>query len=192
MAWSTPKTWTPGELVTAAQLNEFIRDNMNAMFPVGSFLLRAASYTTVETAVEGRWLQCNGVAVSRTTYAVLFNYLNGMSPALPFGVGNGSTTFGLPDLRGRVVVAEGEHAEIASMGQSDGGAIGVRTPLHYHEAGFGASSVGGTVPNPSSYDTGITQSFPTSPLNNISGRNTRSKDAPAFQVVGSWFIKYTT
>lgn len=29
MAWHTPKTWTPGEVVSAANLNEQLRDNMN-------------------------------------------------------------------------------------------------------------------------------------------------------------------
>lgn len=31
MAWSTPRTWTTGELVTAAMLNQEIRDNSNAL-----------------------------------------------------------------------------------------------------------------------------------------------------------------
>lgn len=29
MAWNTPKTWTPGEVVSAANLNQQLRDNMN-------------------------------------------------------------------------------------------------------------------------------------------------------------------
>lgn len=29
MAWTTPKSWTVGELVSAADLNEQIRDNMD-------------------------------------------------------------------------------------------------------------------------------------------------------------------
>lgn len=41
------------------------------------------------------WLLCNGSAVSRTTYAVLFSAIG-----TTFGVGNGSTTFNLPDMRG--------------------------------------------------------------------------------------------
>ena len=42
------------------------------------------------------WLACNGAAVSRTTYADLFAAIS-----TTFGVGDGSTTFNLPDLRGR-------------------------------------------------------------------------------------------
>jgi microcystin-dependent protein len=44
------------------------------------------------------WLKCNGAAVSRTTYARLFRAIG-----TTFGVGNGSTTFNLPDLRGEFI-----------------------------------------------------------------------------------------
>ena len=49
------------------------------------------------TAPAG-WLKANGAAVSRTTYAALFAAIG-----TTFGVGDGSTTFGLPDLRGEFV-----------------------------------------------------------------------------------------
>lgn len=42
------------------------------------------------------WLLCDGTAVSRTSYAALFA-VTGTN----FGIGDGSTTFNLPDLRGR-------------------------------------------------------------------------------------------
>lgn len=35
MAYTTPRTWVTGELVTAAMLNANIRDNENAAFPLG-------------------------------------------------------------------------------------------------------------------------------------------------------------
>lgn len=48
------------------------------------------------------WLFCDGRAVSRTTYAALFAAIG-----TKFGVGDGSTTFNIPDLRGRVMVGSG-------------------------------------------------------------------------------------
>lgn len=51
----------------------------------------------VASAPSG-WLLCGGAAVSRTTYAALFAVIGTY-----FGAGDGSTTFNLPDLRGRVV-----------------------------------------------------------------------------------------
>jgi len=47
------------------------------------------------------WLFCYGQAVSRTTYAALFTAL-----ATTYGAGDGSTTFNLPDLRGRVIAGQ--------------------------------------------------------------------------------------
>ena len=44
------------------------------------------------------WLKCNGEVVSRTQYPALFEVIG-----TRFGAGNGSTTFGLPDLRGEFV-----------------------------------------------------------------------------------------
>jgi microcystin-dependent protein len=48
------------------------------------------------TSAPTGWLACDGTAISRTTYASLF-----ASIGTSFGVGDGSTTFNLPDLRGR-------------------------------------------------------------------------------------------
>lgn len=51
----------------------------------------------MSTAPAG-WLECNGSAVSRTTYADLFAAIGSA-----YGVGDGSTTFNLPDMRGQFV-----------------------------------------------------------------------------------------
>lgn len=53
------------------------------------------------TAAPARWLLCYGQAVSRVTYALLFAVTG-----TTFGVGNGSTTFNLPDLRGTVTAGK--------------------------------------------------------------------------------------
>jgi microcystin-dependent protein len=47
------------------------------------------------------WLLCFGQTVSRTTYAGLFATIG-----TTWGSGDGSTTFGLPDLRGRAVAGK--------------------------------------------------------------------------------------
>lgn len=53
-----------------------------------------------DTAPTG-WLMCYGQAISRTTYADLFTAIG-----TTHGVGDGSTTFNLPDCRGRVVAGQ--------------------------------------------------------------------------------------
>jgi microcystin-dependent protein len=52
------------------------------------------------TAPSG-WLLCFGQAVSRTAYPVLFTTLS-----TTYGAGDGSTTFNLPDLRGRAIAGK--------------------------------------------------------------------------------------
>lgn len=47
------------------------------------------------------WLMCDGSAVSRTAFAELF-----ASIGTTYGTGDGSTTFNLPDLRGRVAAGK--------------------------------------------------------------------------------------
>jgi microcystin-dependent protein len=58
--------------------------------PVGSITMYGGS-----SAPTG-WLYCNGQNVSRTTFANLFSAIGET-----FGAGDGSSTFGLPDLRDR-------------------------------------------------------------------------------------------
>ena len=54
------------------------------------------------TAPTG-WLMCNGQAVSRTTYATLFAVIG-----TTYGTGDGSTTFNVPDMRGRAPIGVGQ------------------------------------------------------------------------------------
>jgi microcystin-dependent protein len=188
MAWTTPRTWTL-ELVDATDFNTHIRDNLISVLPIATLILRCAAYTTTETAVESRWLQCNGVAVSRSTYSLLFAYLNSLSPALPFGSGNGTTTFNLPDLRGRAAWAEGEATGWTdNMGVGDGLPIAERSPEHHHLSQYGTTSVGGSVPVAATFDSTITNTYPTTLSS--AGNGAGLQDAPSYLVVGSWFIKY--
>ena len=61
------------------------------------------------------WLLCDGTAVSRTTYSALFGILS-----TTYGAGDASTTFNVPDMRGRVPVGVGTGA--------GGGAAGTGAP----------------------------------------------------------------
>jgi microcystin-dependent protein len=63
--------------------------------PVGAIVAWPAS------SVPTGWLECYGQAVSRTTYAALFAAIG-----TAYGVGDGSTTFNLPDMRGRTIAGE--------------------------------------------------------------------------------------
>lgn len=91
------------------------------------------------TSVEGWWstvpsgyLVEDGSAVSRTTYAALFAVIG-----TTFGSGNGSTTFNLPDSRGRVGVnLNPSDTEFNTVGKKFGSATHIMTlaelPSHSH------------------------------------------------------------
>ena len=91
------------------------------------------------------WLLCDGSAVSRTTQASLFAVIG-----VKFGAGDGSTTFNLPDFRGRVPVVVGTHADINVVGANDGAAVANRRPKHSHPAaGLTFTGSAGTTGNDS-------------------------------------------
>ncbi|MBN1679581.1 MAG: hypothetical protein JW966_04765 [Anaerolineae bacterium] len=64
MAWTSPKTWEAGELVTATLFNTHLRDNLNALkSPPSQQILRdnSGNYTTTSTsfvAIDSTNLKC--------------------------------------------------------------------------------------------------------------------------------------
>lgn len=60
------------------------------------------------------WLLCDGSAISRTTYAGLFQLIN-----TKFGSGDGTNTFNLPDARGRVLVQSGTGSGLTARNIGD-------------------------------------------------------------------------
>lgn len=56
------------------------------------------------------WLECDGSAVSRTTYGALFAAIG-----TAYGAGDNSTTFNLPDYRGRSPLGQGQGDPIGGV-----------------------------------------------------------------------------
>jgi microcystin-dependent protein len=80
------------------------------------------------TAPQG-FLLCDGSAVSRTTYATLFDTIG-----TTYGAGDGSTTFNLPDMSGRVPVGVSQSYALASTGGEEGHVLlSSEIPTHSHE-----------------------------------------------------------
>lgn len=65
--------------------------------------------TYISSSAPSGWLTCDGSAVSRTAYSALFSVVS-----TTFGTGDGSTTFNLPDLRGRVPIGAGQGSNLSS------------------------------------------------------------------------------
>lgn len=94
---------------TAGQTHTIVRgDADSGLMPIGSILPYAANtYQNIENAPP--WHICDGTALSRTTYARLFAVIG-----TTWGAGDGSTTFNLPDLRGRTLIGAGAGAGLTA------------------------------------------------------------------------------
>jgi microcystin-dependent protein len=77
--------------------------------PTGSLTMWAGAVASPPTG----WLACNGANVSRTTYSALFAVIG-----TSFGIGDNSTTFGLPNLLNRFPVGAGGTYALAATGGS--------------------------------------------------------------------------
>ena len=109
-----PKTFTGGERLFAEDLNSNFEaldtrlataefdlnaaetdiDNLQA----SAFVPSGAVFWFAASAAPTGYLECDGADVSRSTYSALFDVVGET-----FGAGDGSTTFGLPDLRGEFI-----------------------------------------------------------------------------------------
>jgi prepilin-type N-terminal cleavage/methylation domain-containing protein len=92
----------------------------------------------IATSVDGYWTAAptgflleDGSAVSRTTYSALFAVIG-----TTYGAGDGSTTFNLPDSRGRASVNKSTDTEFDTMGEKSGSKTEALTiaqiPSHTH------------------------------------------------------------
>ena len=89
-------TDSPKNAVTRSML-----DDISPTYPaiaISDYKRAAVSYNA-----GAGWVLCEGQAISRTTYAILFSVIGET-----FGLGDGSTTFNVPDPRGRVAVGAGQ------------------------------------------------------------------------------------
>lgn len=111
---------------------------VNAEITTASSRLQTASPSGVVSAYAGSaaptgWLMCSGQLVGRVTYPDLFTAIG-----TSYGVGDGSTTFGIPDLRGRVPVGrDATQTEFDLLGESGGAKTHLidttEIPIHSHE-----------------------------------------------------------
>lgn len=104
--------------------------------PPGTLLAFAGS------AAPAGFLLCYGQAISRTTYSALFAVVS-----TTYGAGDGSTTFNVPDLRGRVIAGVDNMGGAAAgrltgttmspNGNTRGATGGAQTNTHNHYQSVG-------------------------------------------------------
>lgn len=140
------------------------------------------------TPPDATWLLCNGQAVSRTTYAALFGLLGSV-----YGAGNGSTTFNVPDLRGRTWFGADQGAGRVTVAGSTVAATGgeerhtltiAEMPAHHHAFTAAFENVSTQSPGGASWN------VPTNAASNTgdTGGGGTHNVMPPFQV-GAWMIK---
>ena len=96
------------------------------------------------TVAPQGYLLCDGSAVDRTTYATLFGVID-----TTFGAGDGSSTFNVPDLSGRVPLGVSQSHALGTTGGSETVTLTEsELPAHVHEVpqhGH-ADTIGATTP----------------------------------------------
>ncbi len=98
------------------------------------------------TTAPSGWLSCDGTAVSRSTYSALFAIIG-----TNFGIGDGSSTFNLPSLKGNVPVGyDAAQTEFDAIGETGGSKTVTLTsaqsgvPAHSHSETYRDNSGGGS------------------------------------------------
>ena len=142
-----------GGLITVIRPNEtwlLVCNTANTTVPSGwnAYILGGGSpigsvqaYLGSNASIPSGWLLCDGTIVSRTTYAGLFGVIG-----TTFGVGDGSTTFGLPDLTGHMLVGASVTASVQTgTGDSYLNNTWDHNHIHSHSTNPAATQSGGAV-----------------------------------------------
>lgn len=145
MAFKIPRLFAAATKAKAAEVNEnfaAIENEINDVLAPGLFETGDLKPTARANPAAG-WLLCDGAAVSRSTYSALFAAIG-----TAFGVGDGATTFNVPDMRGRVPVgvdgAAGRLTTNDELGKSGGAEkhtlSTAEMPSHLHGVNLGTST----------------------------------------------------
>jgi microcystin-dependent protein len=104
--------------------------------PTGSITMYGGAINPPTTNPPSGWLNCNGAAYSRTSYAALFAVIG-----TAYGTGDGTTTFNVPNLQQRFPLGKAASGTGATLGGTGGGIDHAHTVYgHYHNTtGAGAS-----------------------------------------------------
>ena len=97
------------------KISEYLQEVAGAPgLPIGTLTPYAGGWNNAAPPAPG-WLLCNGQAVSRADYEDLWNVIGAS-----YGAGDGSTTFNIPDLRGRAPIGSGQEGSTATTPWNDG------------------------------------------------------------------------
>jgi len=132
-------TPTTGDIRFNTSITQFEGYNGSVWGEIANGVPAGSVFTFASTTVPSGYLECNGAAVSRSTYASLFSAIG-----TTHGSGDGSSTFNLPDLRGQFVrgfdngrgVDSGRSFASSQTDQNKSHAHSVTDPGHVHATTF--------------------------------------------------------
>jgi microcystin-dependent protein len=180
---------------TTANLTTINATTINAtnggLAPTGSLTMWAGAVVSPPTG----WLACNGANVSRSTYSALFAVVG-----TSFGIGDNSTTFGLPNLLNKFPIGAGDTYALAATGGSANATLVSHThtatsvvtdPGHSHNYSIAANAgTGQNIPirGTSPAETGTTASQVTgitvATTNSTEGSSATNANLPPYIAVG--------
>lgn len=100
--------------------------------------LRLLAFDTSSSNVPAGWAECNGQTLTISQNLALYSLLG-----TAYG-GNGTTTFALPDMRGRVPVGTGQGTGLTNVTRSQFGAEAATLPAHTHTITGGTTASTGS------------------------------------------------
>ena len=131
----------------------------------------AVFYFAASTAPTG-YLEANGAAVSRATYAALFAVVG-----TTYGAGNGTTTFNLPNLRGQFLRGWDNGAGV-DPARVFGSSQAQATEAHQHIMPISWNTGNGDMLLPNSYLYGSSGSFTRTAVNGSTTAQSAAATAP--------------
>ena len=126
-------TGTAGQFLSVSSSNHSAT-NAELVFSTVQGVPSGSVFCMAVATIPSGYLECNGAAVSRVTYAVLFGVIG-----TQYGTGDGSSTFNLPDLRGEFVRGF-DNGRGADSGRSIGSSQGDDNKQHNHGIDFNTQS----------------------------------------------------
>lgn len=156
----TAPTPTVGDSSSKLATTGFVAAAVTAAGGGGSSIPPGVVMPYAGTLPPSGYLLCDGSAVSRSTYAALFSVVGTI-----YGTGDGTTTFNLPDMRGRVAVGK-DSGTFSVLGARAGEETHVlattEIPAHNHTmTAVSAGTPAGTISS-------VSAGTPTGTINSVS------------------------
>ncbi len=166
-----PSNWNAAHTVADASITRAALAD-DAKVPTGAI-------TMWPTAVAPTgWLLCDGTAVSRATYAALFALIG-----TTYGAGDASTTFNVPNLKGKVPVGlDGSQTEFDALAETGGAKTHTLStaemPAHTHTQDAHAHSHFHNVPGDDNGSASVGATF-------VRGQNVDNQQATSTDATGA-------